>query len=591
MTTTLSKSAPTEVQYKLKLAHINDTHSHFDANRIQFTISHPQKELTLYSHTGGYARIAYQLEQARQKAKAAQQAFLFLHGGDSFQGTLYFNEFKGKANSDLLNMLKPDAMVLGNHEIDAGNEPVLDFLNDIQFPLMAGNMDLSHECPEKSARLANHRNLLDFAADTQTAKVLLKPLADKQIAIFGITLDQMSEIAGPDEDTHFVNAIATTKRTVALLKDAGIEHIIVLSHLGVDQDRVLATEVDGISLIVGGHSHTLQGDFSELGLSNMPYGERINHTAILHAGKYAETLGMADITFDAAGKVTQLSGGNFFMLDQQFILQASDDVSPQDYAKVREQLQTHPLILWDEEDSQVQARISHKYRPSLDALNHKILAFVPKNLVHTRLPSKALPHGSEIAPWVSRSMYQETRELGINVDFALHNAGGVRQSLDKGDVSLAEVLGRILPFDIPLVAYEIQGIYLFQMLESAINAATNNSVIGTGAGSFPYTYGLKYFYDGKQPLGERIIKLEVLTQIDGTDCWLAVNPEMFYKGVSSSYTAAGKEGYYPILQAKWHKDIDGISLPLAFTRFISKVHTLDEMIEPQVHYTSHHPQL
>ncbi|ABV86627.1 bifunctional metallophosphatase/5'-nucleotidase [Shewanella pealeana] len=587
MTTTLPKSVATKAQYKLKLAHINDTHSHFDANRIQFTICEQQKELTLYSHTGGYARIAYQLKQARNTAKKERQEFLFLHGGDSFQGTLYFNEFKGKANSDLLNMLQPDAMVLGNHEIDAGNEPVLDFLNDIKFPLMAGNMDLSQECLNKSARLANHRNLLDFNPESQTAKVLLKPLADKQIACFGITLDQMSEIAGPDEDTHFINAIATTRRTVAQLKAQGIDHIIVLSHLGLDQDKVLASEVDGISLIVGGHSHTLQGDFSELGLSNMPYGERINDTAIVHAGKYAETLGIADITFDSKGKVLTLMGGNYFMLDQQFILQASDDVSPQDYLNVRQQLQSHPLILWDGEDSLVQTRIQQKYRPSLDALNNKILGFVPKSLVHTRLPSKALPHGSEIAPWVSRSMYQETRELGVEVDFALHNAGGVRQSLDKGDVSLAEILGRILPFDIPLVTYEIQGQYLFQMLESAINAATNNSVIGTGAGSFPYTYGLKYFYDGKQALGQRIIKLEVLSDVEGTMQWREVDAKAHYKGVSSSYTASGKEGYHPILKANWQKDVDGLSLPQAFIRFISKAQSLDEVLEPQVHYTSH----
>ncbi|MGS0681801.1 bifunctional metallophosphatase/5'-nucleotidase [Shewanella sp. 125m-7] len=577
-------------QYKLKLAHINDTHSHFDANRIQFTIYEQQKELTLYSHTGGYARIAYQLKQAKIAAKDSQQDFLFLHGGDSFQGTLYFNEFKGKANSDLLNMLEPDAMVLGNHEIDAGNEPVLDFLNDINFPLLAGNMDLSQECQHKPARLANHRNLLDFDPQTQTAKVLLKPLGDKQVATFGITLDQMKEIAGPDEDTHFINAIETTKRTVSQLKAAGIEHIIVLSHLGLAQDRELATEVDGISVIVGGHSHTLQGDFSALGLSDMPYGECINDTAIVHAGKYAETLGLADITFDAYGKVISLSGGNYFMLDQQFILQASNDVSPQDYVNVRQTLASHPLILWDGEDSQVQARILQKYRPSLDALNNKILGFVPKNLVHTRLPSKALPHGSEIAPWVSRSMYQETHELGINVDFALHNAGGVRQSLDKGDVSLAEVVGRILPFDIPLVRYEIQGLYLFQMLESAINAATNNSVIGTGAGSFPYTYGLKYFYDGRQALGQRIIKLEVLRIVEGKQLWLPLDADAYYTGVSSSYTASGKEGYFPILQANWQKDIEGLTLPGAFIRFISKAQALDEILEPQVYYTSHnHP--
>ncbi|GIU12776.1 bifunctional UDP-sugar hydrolase/5'-nucleotidase [Shewanella sp. MBTL60-007] len=575
-------------QYKLKLAHINDTHSHFDASRIQFTIDTQPKELTLYSHTGGYARIAYQLKQARAAAKDNQQSFLFLHGGDSFQGTLYFNEFKGKANSDLLNMLQPDAMVLGNHEIDAGSEPVVDFLNDIRFPLMAGNMDLSQECQQKKVRLGGHRNLLDFDPVSQTAKVLLKPLQDRQVAIIGITLDQMKEIARPDEDTHFVSAIQTTRRTVTQLKAQGIDHIIVLSHLGLDQDKVLAAEVDGISLIVGGHSHTLQGDFSALGLSNMPYGERVNDTAIVHAGKYAETLGIADILFDGKGKVLELTGGNYFMLDQQFILQASDDVSPQDYQDVRLTLESHPLILWDGEDSRVQNQILQKYRPSLDALNNKILGFVPKSLVHTRLPSKALPHGSEIAPWVSRSMYQETRELGIDVDFALHNAGGVRQSLDKGELSLAEVIGRILPFDIPLVTYEIQGQYLFQMLESAINAATNNSVIGTGAGSFPYTYGLKYFYDGRQALGQRIIKLELLRVVAGKPLWQRVDAAAYYTGVSSSYTTSGKEGYFPILQAIWQRDVEGLTLPGAFTRFISKTQILDEVLEPQVHYTSHH---
>ncbi|MCK8043419.1 bifunctional metallophosphatase/5'-nucleotidase [Shewanella sp. 1CM18E] len=584
----MTTAHPTVAQYKLKLAHINDTHSHFDANRIQFTLFQQQKELTLYSHTGGYARIGYQLNQARADAVNNQQTFLFLHGGDSFQGTLYFNEFKGKANSDLLNMLKPDAMVLGNHEIDAGNEPVLDFLNDIKFPLLAGNMDLSQECPKKRARLNGHPNLFDLNPQTQTAKVLLKPLGDKQVAIIGITLDQMAEIAGPDEDINFINAIETTKRTVKLLKTSGIDHIVVLSHLGLDQDKVLAQEVDHISVIVGGHSHTLQGDFKDLGLSNMPYGERVNGTAILHAGKYAETLGLADIEFDAQGQVTSLSGGNYFMLDQQFILQSSNDVSPEDYLNVRHVLESHPFILFDEEDPCIQARISQRYRPSLDAMNNKILAFVPRNLIHTRLPSKALPHGSEIAPWVSRSMYQETLESGIEIDFALHNAGGVRQSLDKGEVSLAEVLGRILPFDIPLVAYEIQGKYLFQLLESAINGATNNSVIGTGAGSFPYTYGLKYFYDGKQQLGQRIIKLEILRTNAGVNTWLDVDPNSFYKGVSSSYTASGKEGYHAILQATWSKDIEGLSLPQAFTQFISKMQTLDETIEPQVHYTSHH---
>ncbi|PKG57511.1 bifunctional metallophosphatase/5'-nucleotidase [Shewanella sp. Choline-02u-19] len=574
--------------YTLKLAHINDTHSHFDANRLQFTIFEQQQALTLYTHSGGYARIGYQLSQAKLSAKANQQSFLFLHGGDSFQGTLYFKEFKGKANSDLLNLLKPDAMVLGNHEIDAGNGPVLDFLNDIQFPLLAGNMDLSQESQHKTARLASHPNLYDYDNDTQTAKYILKPLQDKQVAIVGITLDQMKEIARPDEDTHFINAIETTRRTVAKLHAEGIVHIIVLSHLGLDQDKILAQDVDGISLIVGGHSHTLQGDFRELGLSNMPYAERVNNTPIVHAGKYAENIGIADITFDDKGTVTDLNGGNHFMLDQQFILQAGEgEVSADNYLAIRAKLDANPAIFWDGEDSVIQQAILKKYRPTLDALDNQILGFVPRNLIHTRLPSKALPHGSEIAPLVSRSMFQETVDMGIEVDFALHNAGGVRQSLNKGQLSLAEVIGRILPFDLPLVTYQIQGRCLFEMLESAINAATNNSVIGTGAGSFPYTYGLKYFYDGRQTLGGRIIKLEIMRHVEGIPQWFDIDPEQQYIGVSSAYTASGKEGYSPILQSSWQRSVETLTLAEAFIRFMARPETLVDVIEPQVHYTSH----
>ncbi|MDB2387287.1 5'-nucleotidase C-terminal domain-containing protein [Shewanella sp.] len=574
--------------YRLKLAHINDTHSHFDTNRLQFAIEAQQQALTLYTHSGGYARIGYQLSQAKLAAKANQQSFLFLHGGDSFQGTLYFSEFKGKANSDLLNQLKPDAMVLGNHEIDAGNGPVLDFLNDIEFPLLAGNMDLSQEDQQKTAKLRGHHHLYDYDPNSQTAKYILKPLQDKQVAIVGITLDQMKDIARPDDDTHFVNAIETTRRTVAKLHAKGIYHIIVLSHLGLDQDRVLADEIDGISLIVGGHSHTLQGDFRDLGLSNIPYAEQVNHTPILHAGKYAETIGICDINFNEAGMITDINGGNFFMLDQQFILQANDgEVCAENYQSVRATLDAHPGILWDGEDAKIQQTILQKYRPRVDALDQHILRFIPRDLEHTRLPSKALPHGSEIAPWVSRSMYHETKAIGMQVDFALHNAGGVRQSLNKGQLSLAEVIGRILPFELPLVTYQIQGQYLFQMLESAINAATNNSVMGTGAGSFPYTYGLKYFYDGRRALGQRIIKLEIMRPANGQARWFSLDPTQHYVGVSSAYTASGKEGYSPILQSNWLHSVEELTLPEAFIRFISRTDKLNETLEPEVHYTSH----
>ncbi|WP_299002800.1 bifunctional metallophosphatase/5'-nucleotidase [uncultured Shewanella sp.] len=578
--------------YACKLAHINDTHSHFDPTPIHFNLSHLDKTLSLHTHTGGYARLGYQIEKARQQAIENQQNFLFLHGGDSFQGTLYFREFKGQANAHLLNLLKPDAMVLGNHEIDAGNGPVASFLDNIDFPLLAGNMDLSQESPNKPAKLKNHPNLLDLDPQTQTAKVLLKPFHDKTLAIIGITLDQMKEIARPDPDTHFIDAIKTTQKTVTKLKQQGIDHIIVLSHLGLTQDRVLAEKVPEISLIVGGHSHSLQGDFTSLGLSSLPYAETINTVPILQAGKYAETLGIVDIDFNAAGQVTRLKGHNYFMLNKQFILESAQGVTKEDYSWAKSQLENHSNILWDQKDDTVQSAIDTRYRPALIALEEQVINFIPKSLIHTRLPSQALPHGSEISPWVSRSIYHETRILDEKVDFALHNAGGVRQSLTKGQLTLAEVVGRLLPFDLPLVKYQIQGKYLYQAIESSINHATNNGVMGTGAGSFPYTYGLRYFYDGRRPLGQRITQLDLLIQegehlADQEAIWEAVKLDQYYVGVSSEYTASGKEGYQALQQACWQSAISELSLAEAFIQFMSKEQNMAQVLPLQVHYKSH----
>ncbi|WP_394146860.1 bifunctional metallophosphatase/5'-nucleotidase [Shewanella atlantica] len=577
-------------RYTLKLAHINDTHSHFDPSRIHFSVDNRGKSYDIYSHSGGYARIQHQLNRSRQEAASACQEFLFLHGGDSFQGTLYFSQFKGAANAHLLNLLRPDAMVLGNHEVDDGNAPVSAFLDDIEFPLLAGNMDLSQEEAGKPLPIRGHKQLLDYDEVNNRARALIKPFKDKRLAIVGITLDQMAEIARPDPDTHFIDAIETTRATVEHLKAEGIDHIIILSHLGFDQDKTLAEKVDGISLIVGGHTHTLQGEFNALGLSAVPYGYRVNETAILHAGKHAETLGIADIEFNESGKVTRLNGHNYFMLDRSFILESKDDITTSDYEEISSLLSDHPGIRWDDEDTGLAQIIASQYRPVIEALQKQVLGFVPRNLVHTRLPSKALPHGSEIAPWVCKSIYHETKLMFPRVDFALHNAGGIRHSLNKGELTVADVVGRLLPFEQSLVKYQIKGRYLFEAIESAINSATNNSVTGTGAGSFPYTYGLKYCYDGRRPLGQRILSLEVLRQsitADENGRWETVDRNRDYFGVSSAYTASGKEGYYPLLQASSHWPVEGLTLPSAFIRFMNKEQTLEQELSPQVDYISH----
>lgn len=144
---------------KLTIAHINDTHSYFEPTSLQLNISHNNIDYQPFVSAGGFARIASRVEQLR--TQTSSDGFLLLHAGDCFQGTLYFSLFKGEANAELLNELNPDAMALGNHELDMGNEPVGKFVREIDFPLLAGNWNLSQE-GSKEYPLNGHPNVYHY---------------------------------------------------------------------------------------------------------------------------------------------------------------------------------------------------------------------------------------------------------------------------------------------------------------------------------------------------------------------------------------------------------------------------------------------
>lgn len=242
----------------VQLAHFSDCHSHFDGAPMSFS---PVGEGQWRTQCGGYARLLTRLTQLRAKAAAASQRFLFLHGGDSFQGSLYFNRFKGRANADLLAMLAPDAMVLGNHEFDLGNGPLVEFLRQLDFPVLAANLDNSQEPADTPLGLWDIPHLYDAHQPWHRRVIDGVPFA-----LLGITLAQMAAIANPDPHTRFHAVADTLTRVLREIKREGIQHIVLLSHLGLDQDKLLAERFPELSLIIGGHTHSLLGDLAPLGL-------------------------------------------------------------------------------------------------------------------------------------------------------------------------------------------------------------------------------------------------------------------------------------------------------------------------------------
>ncbi|MGI9887186.1 bifunctional metallophosphatase/5'-nucleotidase [Vibrio chagasii] len=535
------KNKPT----KIVLAHINDTHSYFEPTSLQLSLKMNNHIIEPYVSAGGFARIATRFKQIQQDAQRQKVGTLFLHAGDCFQGTLYFSLFKGKANADLLNALNIDAMTLGNHELDMGNEPVAMFAKKIQFPLLAGNWNLSNEDINKTHTLADNEIVKPYLTETRSASFITKEFDGEKVAIFGLSIDKMASIANPDIDTPFENALETANATIEQIHKAGINKIVLLSHLGYEADLELAANVSGIGVIVGGHSHRLQGDFSDIGLvKDDDYGVKVGDTYVVQAGFHAMSLGHSEIEFDSQGKVIQFKGKNELLLGRRLFIDAKLSEVGQDDAHdmACEYLNNHPNISVCKKDPELQSILTDKYQPRVRKLQQQVIAHADTKLRHVRIPDENGP--SQLAPLVAQSFHYLMNKKGHQVDFAIHNSGGVRNSLNSGDVSVADIAGKLLPFAVPIGMYEIRGETIAAMLEGAINNALDNGVVGTGSGSFPYTHNLRFCYHKEAPIGHRIHHLEIHSEESG---WQPVSRERIYRGVSSAYTMKGKEGYNAVL--------------------------------------------
>lgn len=551
---------------KLTLAHINDTHSYFEPQALPLKLSIDGQEISPYVSNGGFSRIATRVKQLKVIAAEKNNPFLFLHAGDCFQGTLYFSLFKGKANAEMLNALGIDIMTIGNHELDMGNAPIADFLDRINFPLLAGNWDLSNELTNKSHYLSNRENLYSYQKQSQTARWITRLIEDEPIAIFGLAIDRMMEIANVDPDTPFVNALETAKNTVKAIQASGINKIILLSHLGYQGDCDLAEQVPEISLIVGGHTHILQGNFSDLGLDKEDdYGHYVNQTYIVQAGCHAQALGHCEIQFEADGTISSFKGKNELLIGRRLCvdktLLTTHDSPIAD--KASELLAEHNNIIVCKKDPVLQSLLLDKYIPRVRKLQNTVIATLPQDMRHIRIPDQ--DGGSEIVPLVAESFMYKMKQAGFKVDFAIHNAGGIRTSLNQGDITVADIAGKLLPFVVPIGVYRIQGKYIAQALEGAINNATNNGVAGSGSGSYPYVYNLKFTYHQARPIGERIDNLCIYCNQQD---WVEVDAETFYDGSSSAYTMKGKEGYDALTMMQGEGKITQYSMADCFIDFI-----------------------
>ena len=213
---------------------LNDTHSNLAplAPRIS----------TLQGTRGGIARAAAVIGMTRM----TDPNVLVLHSGDSFIGDISFNYSYGTAELTFLKELGIDAMTLGNHEFD------------LMPSTLKGALDASMGSAPMPMLSAN----ACFDCDTTCLSLYVKPYIIKQagnskIGIIGLTTPETNLLSSPAPVFLDTNIVMITADAIDSLKSKGCNAIILLSHLGLELDKLVASYLPGINLIISGHDHIL----------------------------------------------------------------------------------------------------------------------------------------------------------------------------------------------------------------------------------------------------------------------------------------------------------------------------------------------
>jgi 5'-nucleotidase len=578
---------------RIRIAHINDTHSHFEPSPLPLQIHTESGIKNAFSSVGGFARIHSRVQHWRKLSQQQQREFMLLHAGDCFQGSLYFSLFKGQANVELLNALSPDVMALGNHELDMGNDAFAAFCQQMNFPLLAGNWNLTRESKDKAFRFSEQSHVYSYREDRQCARWIVKKTLGEPVALFGLSIDKMADISAPDDDTPFEEAITVARKTVEAIKLSGVHNIILVSHLGYEGDKRLASEIDGIGLIVGGHSHVLQGDFEDIGHAFVdPYGVKINHTHIVQAGCHSMALGHCEVDFDSNGRVVAFTGYNELLIGRTLYRDAKEttELTGERARPFERLIESKPEFVQCAQHAEIVALLGQKFKPAVDALAEQALVNLSKPLKHMRIPHQIdnPTTGSQVAPLVAKAFYVAMRDdmrdanrslEGHVPQFAIHNAGGVRASLYDGVVTKADIAGKILPFTVSVGCYTLLGKDVIAVLQGAVDNALSST--GTGSGSFPYCYGLRFELtdadvDGEQ---QRVSNVQILE----SQRWETLDEQRVYCGCSSAYTMTGREGYDAILNTQTHSYVSDKSMADCFIYYLQNIESKKSILA-QLHH-------
>jgi 2',3'-cyclic-nucleotide 2'-phosphodiesterase (5'-nucleotidase family) len=382
---------------------------------------------------------------------------------------------RGDAVVEAFNALRPDAVELGNHDFDLGQARLVELVKKLKAPVLAANV-YDAKTGKRPAHLQAN---------------VIKKVGGVKIGVFGlITAMRRNYIERNIEGLRLRPEVEEAKDQVAELKRRGATIIIALSHVGVEEpklvfdgEKLIASTVPGIDVIIGGHTHRRLDE---------AFRDPKNDTMIVDTGNFLTHAGRVTLTIDRkSGRVVG----------------AEETLQP----------------LWVEElgEAADEAAIVARYRKSIGSQLDEVIGRSNKTLSRENWAE------SELGDWACDCMRQIS-----GAEIAFQNSPSLRADMPLGDVTLRRMY-EMMPFDNYIATTTLTGAQIRQVLEYAVSGATNIIQVS----------GLRFHYNPQSPPGNRIASVEVGGAVLGdTGHYRVVVPDFLLRGGDGYPAFAQGEG-------------------------------------------------
>ena len=506
-TTKELKSDRESFVYKLVVVHTNDTHWH----PVKF-FKHPAPDV------GGLPARATLVRQIRKE----NENVLVLDAGDLNTGRAESTFFKAKPDIDGYNCIGYDAMVLGNHEFDNSREVLEWQMSLAHFPFLSANVKTKD-------------------GEYLTRRYIIKRFHGFKVAIFGLTTRETILIGNPKyiKDLIFEDEIEVARKLVPVLKKKA-DLVIALVHMGIYQSfregsRRLASEVDGIDLIVDGHTHTKL----DSPIFVKKFGSD-HKTLIVQAWKWGLVVGRVDLWIR-----------NNRVIDYMF------EAIPINLKTEEKRPDGSKVYSFIDKEIEEDKGLLYTLQPYIDKVASRlseVIGHAEEIFYYKDTKNKETALGNIIAD----SMLWYTKKMGV--DFAIQNGGGIRADLPKGRITMKSIY-EVLPFDNSVVVLTLNGSDVQSLFDYI-------ATISFDEGAFPQvSEGLSFTINRVTGKCQDIL-------INGQPIYRFRN----YRIATNSYLASGGDGFKMFLNAIFKYDTSKFQRDV----FIEYIKHLGGSIRPKI---------